>query len=74
MIENRYFIGSNFIVNDIHDDVRFGNNPFNYTHFEENYVNNKNASILLDYHVSLPEDRLQVSFNKDYRRKNDCNL
>ena len=55
--ENRYFIGSNFIVNDIHDDVRFGNNPFNYTHFEENYVNNKNASILLDYHVSLPEDR-----------------
>ncbi len=57
--ENKWFIGSNFIVNDIKDDVRFANNPFNYKHFEENYVNNPNALLLLDYGASFPEDRPQ---------------
>ena len=54
--ENKWFIGSNFIVNDIKDDVRFANNPFNYKHFEENYVNNPNALLLLDYLASFPDD------------------
>jgi hypothetical protein len=57
--ETKWFIGSNFIVNDISEDVRFANNPFNYRHFEENFVNNKNVLILLDYQASFPVDGSQ---------------
>ena len=66
--ENKWFIGSNFIVNDIKDDVRFANNPFNYTHFEENYVNNPNALILLDYRASFPDDRLQSNSSPEVKK------
>ena len=34
----------------------FTNNPFNYTHFEENFVNNPNATILLNYGASFPPE------------------
>ena len=37
------------MYSDINVPIPFDNNPFNYTHFEENYVNNPNATILLDY-------------------------
>ena len=51
--ENRKFIGSNFVVNDIRDPVTFGNNPFNYTHFEENYVSNSNDTVLVNYGAKI---------------------
>jgi hypothetical protein len=40
-------------VRDIRDPVIFGNNPFNYTHFEENYVTNASAKILIDYNATF---------------------
>ncbi len=46
--ENKEWVGSNFL--DISTNkVRFNNNPFNYTHVEENYVTNPNAKILIDF-------------------------
>ena len=48
--------GSNYLVNDIQDKVYFSNNPFNYTHFEENYLNNPKATILLNYGARFPEE------------------
>jgi hypothetical protein len=51
--ENQEWIGSNFVVRDIRDPVIFGNNPFNYTHFEENYVTNPRAKILIDYNATI---------------------
>ena len=38
--ENTKWIGSNFLWSDISAPITFSNNPFNYTHFEENYVTN----------------------------------
>jgi hypothetical protein len=51
--ENKQWIGSNFVVRDIIDPVIFGNNPFNYTHFEENYVTNTSAETLIDYNATF---------------------
>lgn len=53
--ENQKWVGSNFLASDIYDDISFKHNPFNYTHFEENYVSNPMARILIDYKVDLPE-------------------
>ena len=53
--ENKDWIGSNYLVNDIKDNVYFKNNPFNYTHFEENYITNPNVTVLLDYDVEFGE-------------------
>lgn len=53
--ENTEWFGSNFIVNDMNDKVVFENNPFNYKHFEENYVTNPKAEILLDYKAKFPQ-------------------
>ena len=47
--ETKQWVGSNFLYSDINLTIPFENNPFNYTHFEENYVNNPNATVLLDY-------------------------
>lgn len=54
--ETREWVGSNYLVNDIQDKVYFTNNPFNYTHFEENYLNNPKASILLNYGARFREE------------------
>jgi glucose/arabinose dehydrogenase len=54
--ENKEWIGSNYLPNDIIDEVYFKNNPFNYTHFEENYVSNPNSTILVDYDVVFGKD------------------
>jgi glucose/arabinose dehydrogenase len=54
--ENKEWMGSNFLPNDITDPVYFKNNPFNYSHFEENYVSNPNSTILVDYNVGFGED------------------
>ena len=52
--ENREWMGSNFLISDISEPVTFKNNPFNYSHFEENFISNKNVSILLDYLAEIP--------------------
>jgi hypothetical protein len=47
--ENKEWMGSNFLNIPSSENVYFRNNPFNYTHTEEQYVTNPNAKILLDY-------------------------
>ena len=54
--ETREWVGSNFWFNDISDPVTFENNPYNATHFEENYVTNPRATIIHDYEMKLGED------------------
>jgi hypothetical protein len=54
--QNSEWIGSNFLESDIHDNITFKNNPFNYTHFEENFVNNPNDKILINYGAVIPKD------------------
>lgn len=54
--QNSGWIGSNFLESDIHDNITFRNNPFNYTHFEENFVNNPNAKILINYDAVIPKN------------------
>ncbi|HKR73825.1 MAG TPA: N,N-dimethylformamidase beta subunit family domain-containing protein [Candidatus Nitrosocosmicus sp.] len=47
--ETREWVGSNFLDIPSNYPLGFANNPFNYTHSEENYVANLNAKILIDY-------------------------
>jgi hypothetical protein len=56
--ENKDWIGSNFLYSAIEAPVIFSNNPFNYTHFEENYVSNPKAHILYDYGAKIPPQTL----------------
>ena len=55
--ETREWVGSNFVNKAIASDIYYLNNPFNYTHFEDNYVNNPHAVILLDYQARFPHDK-----------------
>jgi len=52
--ENREWMGSGFLVSEINDNITFSNNPFNYSHFEENFITNPNVDIIHDYQVNLP--------------------
>lgn len=45
--ETTQWVGSNFICSQC--DITFNNNPFSYTHHEENYLTNPNVKILIDY-------------------------
>ena len=38
------------------ENITFSNNPFNYTHFEENFVNNPKDKILIDYGAVVPRN------------------
>jgi parallel beta-helix repeat protein len=49
--ENREWMGSNFFDVPSYQKVKFRNNPFNYTHNEEQYVTNPEAKIMIDYKV-----------------------
>jgi hypothetical protein len=53
--ENKKFLGSNFVINDISDPETYSNNLFNYSHFEENFLANPNATILIDYGAKIPK-------------------
>jgi hypothetical protein len=56
--ENKEWMGSNFLdIPSIGEENRvyFGNNPFNYSHTEEQYVTNPKAKILIDYRASYPK-------------------
>jgi hypothetical protein len=52
--ETKEWVGSSYQLGDIATPITFGNNPFNYTHFEENYVNNPNVTIIHDYKIRFP--------------------
>jgi hypothetical protein len=54
--ETREWVGSNYWESPINHPVIFANNPFNYTHWEENYVNNPSDVIIFDYKVINPKD------------------
>ncbi len=56
--ETKGWVGGNFLVTDISTNITFANNPFNYTHFEEQFVNNPNAKIIIDYGIKFPPDYL----------------
>jgi hypothetical protein len=58
--QNSKWIGSNYLESDIHDNITFKNNPFNYTHFEENFVNNPNDKILINYGAVIPKNNQLV--------------
>jgi hypothetical protein len=47
--ENREWMGSNFFDVDSNEKVKFRNNPFHYTHTEEQYVTNPLAKIMINY-------------------------
>ncbi len=52
--ETKEWAGSSYMINDIKNKITFDNNPFNYTHFEENYVNNPDVTIIHDYEIKFP--------------------
>jgi hypothetical protein len=54
--ESSEWIGSNYLCC-YHDTLYFANNPFNYTHDEEQYITNPDAKILLDYNATLLKNR-----------------
>ena len=54
--ENSQWLGSNFLQSELKDNITFMNNPFNYTHFQENFVNNPKDKILIDYGAVIPRD------------------
>jgi hypothetical protein len=53
--ENREWVGTNYMINALWDPVSFKSVPFNYSHFEENYVNNPDATILHDYDLQIAD-------------------
>jgi hypothetical protein len=55
--ENRNWTGSNFLDIPNSKGVFFRNNPFNYTHTEEQHVTNPNAKILLNYQAYYPSHK-----------------
>lgn len=54
--ESSEWIGSNYLCC-YGDTVNFANNPFNYTHNEEQYITNPDAKILLNYNATLIKHR-----------------
>ena len=57
--ESKEWVGGNFLATDISENITFTNNPFNYTHFEEQFVNNPNAKIIIDYGIKFPPAHYQ---------------
>jgi hypothetical protein len=66
--ETKEWVGSDFLDNDISTKITFANNPFNYTHFEEQFVNNPNDRILVDYSVKFPNN--YTDFEDGFNRNN----
>jgi hypothetical protein len=53
--ENKEWVGSNFLLSELSDKLVFQNNPFNYTHFEENFITNPNVKLIYNYGVKIPK-------------------
>jgi hypothetical protein len=56
--DTREWVGSNFVNRPISAKIFFSNNPFNYSHFEDNYITNPHVTILFDYGASILEDKV----------------
>ena len=62
--ETKEWVGGNYLISEINDRISFTNNPFNYftnnafnyTHFEEQFVNNPKAKIIIDYGIKFPPE------------------
>lgn len=67
--ENKEWMGSNFLDIPSWEIVYFRNNPFNYTHTEEQYVTNPDAKILLDYEPYNLTDKYQNAIVATYMMK-----
>jgi len=79
--ETREWVGSNFLDIPANFPLRFNNNPFNYTHSEENYAANPNAKILIDYKLdNVPRSSGQylgaivATYELDYGKGNVIHL
>ncbi len=59
--ETKEWVGGNFLANDIGENISFTNNPFNYSHFEEQFVNNPKDKIIMDYGIKF----LQKEYLRD---------
>ena len=59
--ENKDWMGSNFLWSDINADTVFDDNPFNYSHFEENYISNPDDHIIYDYHAVIPPELVEAN-------------
>jgi hypothetical protein len=59
--ETKEWVGSNFVNRPISANIYFLNNPFNYTHFEDNYVNNPHIVTLFDYEARFPGDKVYTN-------------
>jgi YVTN family beta-propeller protein len=55
--ENKEWMGSNFFDVPSNYKIYFRNNPFNYTHSEEQYVTNPNAKILINYETTYSSEK-----------------
>jgi len=63
--ETKDWVGGNYMINFIKNKITFTNNPFNYTHFEEQFVNNPKDKIIIDYGIKFPpEDNVTSTFTK----------
>ena len=54
--ETTEWVGSNFGCSNV--TITFNNNPFSYTHHEENYITNPNAKILIDYEAPQSKSKI----------------
>jgi hypothetical protein len=56
--ETSKWVGSNFYYwGGLSYNIEFKNNPFNYTHSEEQYITNPHAKIILNYDAVAPDYR-----------------
>ena len=77
--ENKEWMGSNFFDVPSTYKVYFANNPFNYTHTEEQYVTNPQAKILINYHAyNITSDYFRnatiATYQMDYQAGKIINL
>ena len=61
--ETKEWVGSNYL--DIDANVTFTNNPFNYSHSVEQFVNNPNATVMVDYGIKFPKDFIELYSKKE---------
>jgi hypothetical protein len=62
--ENTEWVGRNYCGNFCH--VTFNNNPFSYTHHEEQYITNPNVKILIDYQAQSQSNFLIAAYELKY--------
>jgi N,N-dimethylformamidase beta subunit-like protein len=62
--ETKEWVGSNFVNRPISANIFFLNNPFDYTHFEDNYINNPHILTLFDYKARIPGDNVYSNDTK----------